>query len=75
MSDELLDAITTCDKFDDDVFSARELARTLDVSRSTVTAHLRDLYDEGRCEHAGHRESSNMAGKKCQIPVYRIVEE
>ena len=49
-------------------FSATEIARMIDVDVSTVTNHLRDLYDAGCIEFVGHKGEGNL-----RKAVYRAI--
>jgi DNA-binding transcriptional regulator YhcF (GntR family) len=53
-------------------FTCRELACRLGVVANTAQSRLRDLVYAGRVELAGKRIEINVAGSRCQVPVYRL---
>ena len=55
-----------------DGFSCRELAARLGVVVNTAQCRLRELVYAGRVELAGKRVEINVAGSRCQVPVYRL---
>jgi len=48
-------------------FSAAEIARMIDEDVSTVTNHLRDLYDAGCIEFVGHKGEGNLRNRSEQV--------
>ncbi len=76
--DEFLDDLgtntSTGELEESDWFSVMDLVDMMEVSRSKVTKHLRQWNREGRLER-DCRKGERIDGRKCQIPVYRVLTD
>lgn len=55
-------------------FTARELAEAIGMVVSAAQHRLNDLVRSERVAFVGHRSALNIAGRRCRVPVYRLVE-
>lgn len=56
-------------------FSMQDLANVMGWSANWARKNLRDLISNGKAEFAGHRVADRIDGKKCRIPVYRMIKK
>jgi DNA-binding IclR family transcriptional regulator len=54
-------------------FTNRELADALGLHHNAAQSRLTDMVRSGRVAFVGHRSALNIAGRRCRIPVYRMV--
>lgn len=55
-------------------FTARELADAIGLVVSASHKRINEMVRSGRVSFVGHRSALNIAGRRCRIPVYRMVE-
>lgn len=54
-------------------FTCRELSEAIGMASSAAQTRLTDMVRSGRVAFVGHRSALNIAGRRCRIPVYRMV--
>jgi hypothetical protein len=75
--DEVLAELSRLDRVVDDGpvgFTCRELGSAIGLLQNAVQARLTEWVRSGRVSFVGHRSEINIAGRKCRIPVYRLVD-
>lgn len=70
--DDLLKEASILERRNSEGFTTKELAKQSGCSRAYVLERLGELAQQGRIE-TGWRNSQSLDGRRCKVPVYRIV--
>jgi len=53
-------------------FTSREFAECMGVCTATARLYMRRLFAEGRLVCVGRRRSTDISGRRCETPLYRL---
>lgn len=75
--DEVLDELSRLKHSTDEGpagFTCRELAGAIGA-HANAQGRLKELVRSGRVAFVGQRNELNIAGRRCRVPVYRVVKK
>lgn len=70
--DDLLREASILEKAKGEGFTTRELAKQSGCSSAYVLERLKELAEQNRIV-TGWRDSKSIDGRRCKVPVYRVV--